>query len=187
MKPDRTYPDLEALKVSTSEIGASPFELRGELSASSVSFLLLEPTRQDYSWQARESFSPVFSLTRENNHTFKVLGQARLVLANSCVRCLELVDHEIKLDFTLRLLEKRENQREALDFDYNSDYTVEYFSNRQIDLAQILREQIFLALPDYPQCSVGCETFIPLANVDEGKVGKQNPFLKFLEKYHASS
>src|SRR5258705_48317 len=68
-----------------------------------------------------------------------------------------------------------------VDMNEDNESVVGYFSDKCIDLGIILRDQIFLDLPDYPQCGpvngdtkASCSKILPL----EGDQIRDNPFVK---------
>lgn len=191
------HKEFSSLVVPLNDIGVNGYDYKGLLSAEALSALIQEPHDQMFSYSSQTESALAFFIERENDHCFKVNIQTTLHLTGSCVRCLKPLTHEISLDFWVRMLDGVhlgvQEEQEKLgfldehDFDMNSDAdTVGYFYQRCIDVGLILREQIFLEAPDYPQCShTNCETLLRGIMGALGKDEKypyNNPFAKLLKK-----
>lgn len=188
------HKDFKAWRVSTHEIGVSGFNFSQNISQEALTALLFEPNNQDFSWRAEEEALVNFKLERENDHSFIVFIKTNLLLSNPCVRCLDPVSLPLNLDFSVRMLEKEhfgsdEDNFSCLtedDFLDNNEALVGYFSHKCIDLGIILRDQIFLEVPDYPQCGMGkdavatCNKSLPLTKNQDGQ--QENPFVKLFRK-----
>lgn len=189
------HSDFKALIVSTLEVGVQGLQLERELKANALTSLLAE-SDATFSWQALEPAMVRFELEQEGAHAFLVHLKARLTLECACVRCLSPVAHAIVLNFSIRMLEDEDKKKEedalnelTLDSDSvleEGEYSVGYFSGRSIDLGLILREQIFLEVPDYPKCGgemaiskESCE--LPLLE-HEMKEVRENPFVRLFKK-----
>lgn len=189
------HSDFKALIVSTSEIGVLGLQLERELKAQALTSLLAE-SDAIFSWQALEPATVRFEIEQESTHAFLVHVKARLTLQCACVRCLTPIAHAIVLNFSIRMLEDEDKKKEeetlnelALDSDSvleEGEFSVGYFSGRSIDLGLILREQIFLEVPDYPRCGgelaiskKSCELSLAEREIKEVR---ENPFVKLFKK-----
>jgi uncharacterized metal-binding protein YceD (DUF177 family) len=186
--------DLQALIVSTLEVGVRGLSFERSLKPEALNALLLEPGN-DFGWSTSANSLVSCSLEQENAHAYRVHIKSSLTLNCACVRCLEIVPHALELDFVIRMLEKEAHKEEEfpeeLCFDGDSalngdEALVGYFSARSIDLGQILREQIFLEVPDYPKCGgdralikKACSTLID-QNGESHR--RENPFIKLFNK-----
>jgi uncharacterized metal-binding protein YceD (DUF177 family) len=193
------HKDFSALRFSTHDIGVVGVSLKQSISAEAISALIFEPHNQDFTWVAQKPAELHLEIERENDHCFKVHVQATLVLNNTCVRCLKPVSKPFCLDFLIRMMEKKhlglddnydslaEGGSIEIDISKDDEDLVGYFSGTCIDLGIILRDQIFLEVPDYPQCD-GAECSLPLSGIkglnalDRDDERGNNPFVKLLKK-----
>lgn len=188
------HSDFKAFKISIHEVGVNGFAFTRTISADALTALLHEPHNELFSWRASKSIELKFKLTRENDQVFKVEAQANLPLICTCIRCLEPVDHRINLDFDIIMIAASEllgNDEDpshcsfdSTEADSDLDTNVGYFSDRTLDLGLILREQIFLEVPDYPHCAAQtallkstCKPAVAL--ISEEATTRENPFVKF--------
>lgn len=195
LSSSKFHTDFKSLIVSTQEIGIMGLKLEQEIKPLALTNLLAEED-QTFSWIAKDPTLVTFSIERENAHAFIVHVEASLLLHCACVRCLKIVPFRFPLTFSIRMIEDeekhlREHEPGELTLDSDSlidenDYLVGYFSKKAIDLGLILREQIFLEVPDYPKCGGkwaieknACE--IRLIESEEESV-RENPFIKLFKK-----
>lgn len=188
------HSDFATWTVSTHEIGINGLKLSRVISTDALSALLKEQNNELFSWRLVEPSQADFIITRENK-SFKVQLCCNLVLSCSCVRCLEPVGFKLALDFEITMMEGTELGPDEIPGDYsfdsdcvesttNDDTAVGYFFGRTIDLGLILREQIFLEVPDYPECQspkamaeATCKPAIALLSTPVST--RENPFVKF--------
>lgn len=198
------HKDLSSFTLLTSEINAIGLAFSKEIKAESLNCLLKE--NSNFCWYTNKSSLPVFFIKEESEQSYVLEIKAKFNLFCSCVRCLKEIEHELDLDFKIRLLDKEkildesDNLNSEIFFadtnfanSYENEIPVSYFSKDLIDLALILREQIFLELPDYPACGNGfalnkskCQ--LDFINISDNKrLNFNNPFFKLLEKNYAST
>jgi uncharacterized metal-binding protein YceD (DUF177 family) len=187
LSSSKFHSDFASWLLATNEVGINGLILSHRVSAEALSALIKEPNDDLFSWISQTPSDIKFIITRENDHAFKINLSGKLTLYSPCTRCLEPVSHEIDLDFTIIMIENAEllaaavNPRESMfDSESASDgesQTVGYFSGRHLDLGLILREQIFLEVPDYPHCQATCKQDTAL--LDSTMSTRENPFVKF--------
>lgn len=166
VRPDQRRPSGVAvdLRIPIDEIRDDGLEVVERLPAAWMTELLREP--RDEPWQAAEEGHIELLLTRDPS-TVHLKGRGRFTLHHTCVRCLGRVDFDVDLDLDLRLI-ARENVvdplREPVHMDLGEtaempdegekldeeDADLVRFDGRTIDLASILKEQLFLELPIHP-------------------------------------
>ncbi len=90
---------------------------------------------------------------------FEATGGVKTRLEFSCSRCLEPFEVPVDAAFELRYVpqpdgdaEVEPDEREIED----DDLTTAYYSDGQLDIGDLLREQFQLALPMKPLCSDAC-------------------------------
>ncbi len=190
------HKDFVPLKIATHEICVSGLAFRHSVRAEAITALLFEPNNAEFSWKALNAADLTFELERENDHSFLVHVRGDFSLATPCVRCLSEIAFELHLDFTIRMLEMKHlgmdehtlmgfnSEPIALDLSEDEEGLVGYFSGTSIDLGLIVRDQIFLDVPDYPHCELskdalkrgGCKVLSPASKEDEPR--SDNPFVK---------
>jgi len=99
-----------------------------------------------------------------------VAGQARAELGLECGRCLEpfslAIDH--KLD--VFLLPHREDQGDEDEVELTErDMVVGYYRGHQVDLGELLREQLTLAVPMKRLCRQDCRGLCPQCGVNRNR------------------
>lgn len=87
---------------------------------------------------------------------FRLVGRMQTTVELSCSRCLEPfpwpIDTAFDLRYQPRVVNTGEGEREVEE----DDLSVAFYSEQTIDLGQLMREQVYLALPMKPLCSEGC-------------------------------
>src|SRR5215510_13865973 len=83
---------------------------------------------------------------------FQLVGHLRTELELSCSRCLEPYRFPIDAAFDQRYLPSSEASSEAEREIEEDDLETSYYSDEQIDLNELMREQFYLALPMKPLC-----------------------------------
>ncbi len=129
---------------------------------------------------------------RKDDDLFRLVGQIRGALEMACSRCLEPFTFTLDPSFDLRYLPQHLNlsggeadgedddadDRKAHDADEGvreggevggDDLTTSFYRGDQIDLLQLVREQMFLAIPMKPLHSDACKGLCPNcgANLNE--------------------
>jgi uncharacterized protein len=115
----------------------------------------------------------------------RVEGDAKAELAGGCKRCLAPVSVDVPVEFDLTLVPADEHagddDAEAKDLDKGPkggsfsarDAEEETYTGKVIDLDPIVREQILLAMPEYPVCDEQCKGLCPVcgANLNDRECG----------------
>jgi uncharacterized protein len=92
---------------------------------------------------------------------FRLVGTVRGVLELSCSRCVDPYELPVNAAFDVRYLPDTENtgdQEREVDDD---DLTAAFYHDDRIDLAQLIEEQMYLALPMKPLCRPDCRGLCP--------------------------
>ena len=92
---------------------------------------------------------------------FRLVGHVRTELELSCSRCLESYRFPIDAAFDQRYLPSSEASTEAEREIEEDDLETSYYSDEQIDLNVLMREQFYLALPMKPLCREDCKGLCP--------------------------
>lgn len=194
------HKDFSALKIAPHGIGVAGMRFSHELRDEAITALLLESSNPAFSWKAALNARLSFELERENDYSFLVTIRGDIMLWCTCVRCLDPVHFAISLDFTIRMLEMEhlgvdaemalgwKSESSEIDLSNESEEDDEplvgYYSRKAIDLGLIVRDQIFLRVPDYPHCDMGkdalqasrCKALS--AEILESEKLRDNPFVK---------
>jgi uncharacterized protein len=92
---------------------------------------------------------------------FRLVGALDTTLELSCSRCLEPFDLPVEAAFDVRYLPDSENvgtqEREVAD----DELVAAFYRDDQVDLAQLIEEQLYLALPMKPLCTPDCRGLCP--------------------------
>lgn len=91
-----------------------------------------------------------------------VEGQLVGKLALRCRRCLTEMEHPLELPLDLWF------QRGRTTFDAGEPTLVLDREARTLDLTPVLREELLLAVPEYPICRAECEGFCPQCGARRG-------------------
>ena len=97
---------------------------------------------------------------------FRLTGRVQSVLDLSCSRCLEPflwpVDATFDLVYHPHTANVGEGELEVED----EDLSTAFYADDGIDLAHLMREQFYLALPMKPLCSGDCRGLCPVCGVN---------------------
>jgi DUF177 domain-containing protein len=108
-------------------------------------------------------------LERGDDESVHVRGHLDARMELQCGRCLETFDLPISQDLELFYLPHgRDGEQEDEDEVELSDrdMVVSYYRDRRLDLAEVVREQIYLAVPLKPVCREQCAGLCPSCGVN---------------------
>ena len=91
---------------------------------------------------------------------FQLTGQVKTTVELECSRCAEPYRFEVEAPFDLRYRPHTPapaGEREVQEEDFSSAV----YRNEEIDLGQLVRERLYLALPMKPLCSEDCRGLCP--------------------------
>lgn len=104
---------------------------------------------------------------RKDAEKVRLVGRVKTTLEVACGRCLEPyqipVDAPFDLLFLPAAVEAASGGEHEMDQD---DVGVTYYRDDVIDLAEVMREQFFLALPMKPLCREGCLGLCPVCGTN---------------------
>jgi uncharacterized protein len=92
---------------------------------------------------------------------FRLEGHLRTELELSCSRCLEPYRFAVDADFDQRYLPTSVASTELENEVQEDDLETSYYTDDQIDLGELMREQFYLVLPMKPLCSIDCQGLCP--------------------------
>ena len=106
-----------------------------------------------------------FDLHKDKDR-FRIKGTVRTELELPCSRCLEPYHLPVDAALDVRYLPASElssdDEREVAE----EDVDISYYTDDQIDLIELLREQFYLALPMKPLCREDCRGLCPQCGVN---------------------
>jgi uncharacterized protein len=100
-------------------------------------------------------------IEKARGEAFQVSGRVRTRLELSCSRCLEAFEVPVDTDFELRYVPQTENAGESEREIAEDDLTTAYYREGMLDIGDLLREQLQLALPMKPLCREACRGLCP--------------------------
>jgi len=93
---------------------------------------------------------------------FRLSGRVTSELELDCSRCLEPFRVPVDMPFDHRYLPQSESSEEKPEREIeDDDIEMSYYRDDQIDLAELVREQFYLALPMKPLCAEDCKGLCP--------------------------
>ena len=92
---------------------------------------------------------------------FRLSGLLRTELELQCSRCLEPYRFAVDADFDQRYLPASAASMDPDREVQEDDLETSYYTDDQIDLGELLREQFYLALPMKPLCRDDCRGLCP--------------------------
>jgi DUF177 domain-containing protein len=87
---------------------------------------------------------------------YRLVGRVQTSLELLCGRCLEPFTLPVDAEFDLRYQPHSQNTGEGEREVEEDDLTTAFYENEEIDLAQLMHEQFYLALPMKPLCTDDC-------------------------------
>ncbi len=101
---------------------------------------------------------------RGDDRSIHVRGRLRATLGLDCGRCLEPYDLRLEQELDLFYLPHREQDPDEAEDDVelsDREVVVAYYRGERLDLGEVLREQLFLALPMRLLCREDCRGLCP--------------------------
>jgi uncharacterized protein len=101
------------------------------------------------------------TVEKAGGDAFRVTGRARTRLELDCGRCLEPFESPLDAAFELRYVPQEQNTGEGEREIEEDDLTTAFYREGMLDVIDLLREQIQLALPMKPLCTEACRGLCP--------------------------
>lgn len=113
---------------------------------------------------------------RGDEESVHVLGRIGASLELSCGRCLEGFSLPVRQQVDVFYLPERPGEGEEEDVELKDrDMIVAYYSAGRIDLGELVREQLYLALPMKRLCREDCRGLCPRCGVNRNHEGCDCP------------
>jgi uncharacterized protein len=106
---------------------------------------------------------------RKDQEKVRITGRVTTELEVVCSRCLEPFRIPVDSAFDLLYLPLADQASVAGDEDHqlgDEDTNASYYEDETIDLAQLMREQFYLALPMKPLCRPDCQGLCPVCGTN---------------------
>jgi len=124
------------------------------------------------------------ALKRKGDHKVEVQGHLQATLTLTCDRCLSVYDWEVDTEVQILFEVETEASRHLKDLEYNiPDLDTVSLEEPIIDLDDVLRQQLYLALPMKSLCTEHCRGICSQcgANLNHAECGcadenKESPF-----------
>jgi uncharacterized protein len=148
------------LKVEIARIPPEGIEIDAPLSAESVHL------ESEGEFQLQETGHLRCRVDRGDDESVHVRGRLEASLRLHCGRCLEAFAHPVAQEVDLFYLPRpatpgrSEDGEEAVALS-DRDLVVAFYSEEVLDLGEMVREQLFLALPMKRLCREGCRGLCP--------------------------
>ena len=114
-----------------------------------------EQLGQSEDFRVAEPTSLAFDIFKDNQQ-FRLVGAVKTTLEMPCGRCLEPFTMPVDQTFDLRYQPRARNTGDGEREIEEDDLTTAFYDNDAIDLGQLMREQLYLALPMKPLCREDC-------------------------------
>lgn len=109
-----------------------------------------------------------FDLHKDHD-LFHLVGQVQTVLELGCSRCLEAFRVPVDVAFDLRYQPRRAPQAGDEREVQEDDFSTAFYDDETIDLGQLMRERLYLAVPMKPLCGEGCRGLCPQCGTNWNK------------------
>ncbi len=107
---------------------------------------------------------------RTNGSLVKVNGKLSAILRLECDRCLKPIEFPVDSNFELKYVTRAEYQaRQALELNLElaeEDLDLSVFDGEVIDLDELVREEVLLAVPTHLLCQESCKGVCPTCGAD---------------------
>jgi uncharacterized protein len=151
---------LDLSKIRTPHVAFDHTYAPGEFAAAEDSYKVVQPVQLHLDID-------------KSGEQFRLRGRVETVLELPCSRCLDAFLWPVEGSFDLLYQPQSANIGEGELEVEEDDLSTAFYQNQQIDLAQLMREQFYLALPMKPLCGDDCRGLCPVCgtNLNRGICG----------------
>ena len=157
------------MKIRIEEIGEKGLSLDRPIEAEWLNTLLGDKS----AFSSKESGSLKVDLLLAED-VVHVRGDVEITFQTSCARCLKGINHGVKVALDLAMFPDEREAELAADGELDSDdMGVSFYRNKEIDIADIVRDEVFLQLPMTLVCRSSCAGLCDDCgvNLNEGACG----------------
>jgi len=104
---------------------------------------------------------------RRDGKDVELRGELQTTVETVCNRCLQPVELQIHTDFTERFVaavEWRDEEQHELS---QEDLNLSVFDGEAIEIDDVVREEILLAIPGHVWCREDCQGLCPICGIDK--------------------
>lgn len=106
---------------------------------------------------------------RKDHEKVRLVGRLRTTISVDCGRCLEAFDIPVDAPMDSLFLPMSANTGEHEREVQEEDLGVSYYKDDVIDVSEVIREQLYLALPMKPLCREDCKGLCPVCGVNRNR------------------
>jgi uncharacterized protein len=106
---------------------------------------------------------------RKDGQKIRLAGRVAGAVEIECSRCLEPFTIPVDVKFDTLFLPSTANTGEAEQQVEEDDLGVAYYKDDQIDLGEVIREQLYLAMPMKPLCREDCLGLCPVCGGNKNR------------------
>ena len=106
---------------------------------------------------------------RKDHEKVRLVGRIKATLDLDCGRCLDPFQVPVDSKFDLMFLPQTANTGKPEQEVQDADVGVSYYRDDVIDLAEVVREQLLLALPMKPLCREDCRGLCPVCGANRNR------------------
>ena len=99
-----------------------------------------------------------------------VVGRLEARLQLECDRCLKTVEVPVDSRFKLEYVTPEDYQAQQDDELTEEDLDLSIFDGEAIDVDELVKEELLLAVPDHVLCNDSCKGICPVCGVDRNQV-----------------
>jgi DUF177 domain-containing protein len=103
---------------------------------------------------------------RKDGRKFRLVGQVTTAIEVPCSRCLEPFTIPVASAFDLLFLPATAQTHDPERETGEEDVGVSFYEDAEIDLGDVIREQVYLALPMKPLCREDCRGLCPVCGIN---------------------
>ena len=100
----------------------------------------------------------------------KVNGRISARVEVACDRCLKVIELPIETEFKLEYVTTEDYQTFHAAELTEEELTLSVFDGEVIDIDEIVREQLLLAVPSHALCQTNCKGFCPVCGINKNLV-----------------
>ena len=103
---------------------------------------------------------------RRSGHAVAVDGRIKTRVKLECDRCLKPVERPVSADFSLEYITGADYESSSVAVLSEEEMSVSVFDGESIDVDEIVKEQILLAVPARTLCREDCKGICPECGID---------------------
>jgi len=107
---------------------------------------------------------------RRNGGRAKIAGKIAAHLQLECDRCLNLIDFPVASRFDLEYVTREDYQAQQAIELTEDDLDLSLFDGEVIDIDELVREELLLAVPTHLLCQENCKGVCPNCGVDRNSI-----------------